>query len=628
MHGPNSIGQLEYQQQRLATADFLMKTYKKSLSEGTLTKVKEFDAGRISGGEMGVGYQTDSSSFAWDFLTKNEKSQAQTKAREGLARDYIAKGIFEGVHVPRIDALMKAGVTTALGYNFYDLRAPVALLYPVSTPFRNSLPRIGRVNDGYGTAARWMATRNPGYGIFAGVSEGNRNAFATPDNNQYLASYKELGGERDVTFTAQFAGEGFADNLADEHIRGLHTLFLQEEGIMINGNSGATGTGFKLGTASTPTAVGPITTRTVGAAGNLGPGAWDLPYTTALTGTQYIGAAVVYLTAQGNPANLQYGYGTAPSIATGLTPAYYRINADGSKDTINGGISAISAISATVTTTGSTLTASFTCPTKPGVFGYAWFIDVESANSVSLANAKFAGITYNPACYVTGTPTGTQLGTYSGSGPSNNTLATDNSYQPLEFDGLITYTAATSGATYTDQLGKSLTSQKNGKVTEIETILANIYTLYQAGVDKMWCDAFTAEQLDAAIRYSGTNSSAMQFFYTRDSQNNVLGGFVVSSYQSRYATNNPTGANAIPICIHPMIPPGTIYFEVSSLPPAYAHSRVPFVRGMLVQRDYYSIEWPVVSRQWTMGTYCHEVLAHYAPWIPAVLTGVGTFVGT
>lgn len=27
--------------------------------------------------------------------------------------------------------------------------------------------------------------------------------------------------------------------------------------------------------------------------------------------------------------------------------------------------------------------------------------------------------------------------------------------------------------------------------------------------------------------------------------------------------------------------------------------------------DYYSIEWPIVSRDWTFGTYVEEVLDHY-----------------
>jgi hypothetical protein len=50
------------------------------------------------------------------------------------------------------------GVSTGTGFNFYDLRGPSFLIYPVNTPFRNSLPRWNRVNDGVGTAAHWMAT--------------------------------------------------------------------------------------------------------------------------------------------------------------------------------------------------------------------------------------------------------------------------------------------------------------------------------------------------------------------------------------------------------------------------------------------------------------------------------------
>src|SRR5438309_1726271 len=57
--------------------------------------------------------------------------------------------------------LLKAGVTTATGYNFFDLRGPAYLLYPVNTPLIESIPKTGRVNDGFGTAAHWKATRNP-----------------------------------------------------------------------------------------------------------------------------------------------------------------------------------------------------------------------------------------------------------------------------------------------------------------------------------------------------------------------------------------------------------------------------------------------------------------------------------
>jgi hypothetical protein len=85
-----------------------------------------------------------------------------------------------------------------------------------------------------------------------------------------------------------------------------------------------------------------------------------------------------------------------------------------------------------------------------------------------------------------------------------------------------------------------------------------------------------------------------------------------------------TGGDTIPIRIHPMFPQGTILYDINRNP--YPHSRVPAVRTFLTQRDYYAIEWPIVTRQWTFGTYVQEVLAHYMPWISAIRTGVGPFV--
>lgn len=506
--------------------------------------------------------------------------------------------------------LAKAGVTSALGYNFYDLRAPVLFAFPVNVPFRNMLPRIGKLNDGYGTAANWKATRNPGT-AYAGVPEGQRAQVSTPDENNYIASYKELGDERAVTFTAEFAGEGFTDNLADEHLRGLYTLWLQEEGLMLMGNSGtaAGNNGFVFGTAPTPTTA-LVATNTAASA----------PFTAAFTTSNWVSVACVALTALGNPANTQYGYGLFPTVAAGLTPSYtYNAPGTGTTITVKGGMSAVSALSAPVQITSGNLTIKASVPTASlplkGAYGYAWFLDTETSNTNSLANAKLAAITQFPYVYLSGTATGTQAANAAG-------LSTDNSAQATDFDGLLTYAASTAGAYYSDLQGASFTSLKNGRVQEIENALQYIWTNYQAGVSTIWGSADAVTYLDDAIRYSGTASSAYRFQYTRDDQNNLLGGFVVSAYQSRYAMN-PNGANAIPIRIHPMLPPGTIYLDLAENP--YPQSRAAFARGMFVQRDYYSIEWPLVSRQWTFGTYCHECLAMNFPWIPGLITGIGAF---
>ena len=577
------LAQEDYGRFRKETAEWLSKAYKKSLSDGELTQMTSMKA------------QSD---LHFDFLYGFRKATEQIDARKTMAKKAIG-AVFENLHKPQM--IKAGGVTTALGFNFYDLRGPVALLYPVNTPIRNSLARHGKVNAGFGTAAHWQATRNPGF-VYAGVSEGNRNAVGTPDDNVYLAAYKGLGMERNATFESQWAGEGFTDVLADEHIRGLHALFLQEEGMMLNGNSGSSTSGFKLGTASTPA----IVLNTVSTGG--------------FASTTKVSVACVYLTAMGNPANIQYGYlPAAPTVASGLTPSFKRTNADGSQDTINGGLSAISAMSSVVTCDATHQTATATVATKNGVFGYAWFVNVTDSSAPALSNAYLYAITTFNTVTITATPLGTQTGAALG-------LNVDNSYNQLDFDGLLTYTANTVGAYYKDLGGASLTSQKNGRVTEIETALQTLFQSYQAPIESIWASADAAENLDAAVRYSGTSASGMQIFLRRDEQNNVLGGFVVAGYQSRFAVANPMGASIIPIRIHPMVPTGTLWLDAGNVDP-YPNSRAPFVRGMGVRRDYYSIEWPQNSRQWNFGTYVDEVLMHYMPWISGIITGIGPFVG-
>jgi hypothetical protein len=485
------------------------------------------------------------------------------------------------------------GVSTGTGFNFYDLRGPSFLIYPVNTPFRNSLPRWNRVNDGVGTAAHWMATKNPGIS-YAGANEGQRGAVAVPDNNQYVATYKEIGVERNVTWTAPIAAEGYTDLMADEHIRGTHELWLEEESLMLFGNSG-TGTGnngFALGTPATPTV-----TLTTG---------------TGLPGSTNVSVAVVAITALGSPNSSQYGYSTYPTVAGGLTPSYTRTNADASQTVVNGGISAISAMSAVVTTTGGTLQVTAAVTPLKGAFQYAWFVNTTDASAPSLANAKLAAITNIASYVITAVATGTQTGAGAG-------LNTDHSFNTLDFDGLITY-AANSG-TWTDLAGAVLTSGHDGSITEVDNILSNIWNQYQTGPQTIWVGTNAKTYFDKTVRAGGASTSgAYRFDVEFDQMGNMRGGYSVTSYENKY-TMNPNGASAIPVRVHPMLPTNAMYFDVSDNP--YPHSRIPGVRGMMVQRDYYGVEWAPVTRQYQFGTYCHEVLAHFVPWITAVLCGIG-----
>lgn len=494
--------------------------------------------------------------------------------------------------------LVKAGVTTGTGFNFYDLRGPAYFIFPLNTPFIQMIPRMGRVNDGVGTAAHWKATRNAnGTFVYAGVLEGQRNATGTPNEIDYIATYKELGMEGGETFTAQFAGEGYTDNNADEHFRNLARLRLQEEMMTLWGNSGtATGNlGFALGQAPN------VTSAAVAATTGLGNGA-------------NVVAAVVAITAYGLNPGGQAGYAAPPSVVGGLTTNYIRPNADGSTMNVSCGVSQISNVSAILTVPNTSFQqVKLSVPAVKGAVGYAWFWGVNVASATS--NVKLGAITAWPTYTVSAVAAGTQLGNAAG-------LSVDNSFQPTDFDGLGTY--AFNNGLWTDMGSGSFTPAGNGQVAEVEADLQYLWNNFQAQPDAIWCSADVKASLESAIIFSSTGNNSYIFQVSQmEQQAGLTGGFVVTGYKSKYSMNQ-SGGDVIPIRIHPMFPAGTMLYDINRNP--YPHSRVPTVRSFLTQRDYYSIEWPIVSRQWTFGTYVQEVLAHYMPWISAIRTGIGPFV--
>lgn len=499
------------------------------------------------------------------------------------------------------------GVGSWLGFNFYDLRGPAYFLYPLLTPFIQMIPKKGKVNAGVGTVAHWKATRNPNSNyIYAGVQEGQRNATATPNEIDYLATYKEFGMEGGNTFTSQWAGEGYTDNLADEHFRNLSRLRLQEEMITLLGNSGtATGNlGFALGQIGNVTAT--LATSDT----------FNSPATAGLAANTNVSACVVGLTGMGINPGGQGGYNAPPTVASGLVPSSVRTNVDGTQLTVNGGTSAISNVSSAVITNATAKWVTFTCAAVSGAVAYAWYVSVTKTTTASdtTGGCVLAAITNCPKVVIGVTPAGVQLGNATG-------LSTDFSFQATDFDGLLTY--AFKNGFWNDMAGGSFTPIGNGQVKEVETDLLFLWNNYQAQPDAIWCSSDVRASLDAAIIYSSTGTNSYIFQYTKDGQGGLLGGFMVQAYKSKYSIN-PEGGAAIPIRLHPMLPSGTLYYDINTNP--YPHSRIPTVREFFTQRDYYSIEWPIVTREWTYGTYIHEVLAHYMPWVSAIRTGIGPFV--
>lgn len=510
------------------------------------------------------------------------------------------------------DAVQKVnppGVGTWVGFNFYDLRGPAYFLFPLLTPFIQMIGKKGKVNAGVGTVANWKATRNPNSTyIYAGVQEGQRNATATPNEINYFATYKELGMEGGNTFTSQWAGEGYTDNLADEHFRNLARLRLQEEMITLLGNSGtASGNlGFQLGQAANVTAA--LATSDT----------FNSPASAGYAANTNVSAAVVAITGMGINPGGQGGYNAPPTVANGLVPTSTRTNVDGTQTTVNGGTSAISNVSNAVITNSTAKWVTLTCAAAKGAVAYAWYVSTGSTTTASgaIGTCALLAITNCPKVVVGAVPAGgAQLGNATG-------LSTDYSSQATDFDGLLTY--AFQNGIWNDMAHGSFTPVGNGQVLELENDLQALWNNYQAQPDAIWCSADTRAALDQAIIYSSTGTNSYIFQVNQAQQaTGITGGFIISGYKSKYSINAEGGA-VIPIRLHPMMPSGTMYYDLNTNP--YPHSRIPAVREFLTQRDYYAIEWPIITREWTYGTYVHEVLAHYMPWVTAIRTGIGPFV--
>jgi len=99
-----------------------------------------------------------------------------------------------------------------------------------------------------------------------------------------------------------------------------------------------------------------------------------------------------------------------------------------------------------------------------------------------------------------------------------------------------------------------------------------------------------------------------------DDQPALLGGASIAKYWNKFTQQ------FLDIRIHPNLAPGTIFFNSSEIP--YPLSGVDNVSFIRCRRDYYQIEWPVVSRQYVYGVYADEVLVCRAPFSLGVIANV------
>ena len=493
--------------------------------------------------------------------TKTSLAAVKRAQRRPLTQDGLSK------------AYQQSTAATA-GLTYYDLQPGALSLYPVTTPLRNRIPRVG---TGRGVQANWRAVTGININsLGVGVSEGNRGGVIATSTQDYMAAFRGLGLEDYVTFEADYAAAGFDDVKALAVNGLLRALMIGEEKVILGGN-----TSCPLGATPNPTVADAAT------GGSLPANSAVSVRVAALTLEGYLGSSVI----------------------GGVRGQVSRSNADGSSDSYGGGTAKMSAGASVTTANDGSASHKLTATVAPvtGAVGYAWFWGASGSEVLG-------AITTINSLIITAAATGTQTAASLG--------GNDNSVNGLVFDGLLTQIVKPGSNAYVYAMptgaagqGTPLTADGVGGVVEIDAALQHFWDAYRLSPTTIWVSS--QEQINITRKVlQGSSNSALRFSVGAD-QSNLAGGQMVTTYLNKFSMD---GAKAINVLPHPNLPAGTILFDTEVLP--YPLSGVASLLQMKTRRDYYQIEWPVKARRYEYGVYFDGVLQNYFPPSFGIITNI------
>lgn len=462
----------------------------------------------------------------------------------------------------------------------YDLEQGARLLYPITTILRNMIPRV---TGGTGIQANWRSVTavNP-TGLNIGLSEGHRGGYMSQTIQNVFASFATSGMDNFVTEQAYLAAVSFEDLYALMATVTLQGVMEGEELLDIGGNNS-----LALGQVSVPAQGATATTG-----GFLSNGA---TYSVVCVPLTYLGMHwAVPPTVAGNGA-----------LSGGTVPLpYVRTNADGSTDNIQG-FAGQSNVSAAINLAGggSTQVINATVTAIPGACGYAWFLGATAGTE------RLVAITGYPAVTITNTNSTGQLASLVG--------ATDTSLNALNYNGLITQIETAGSGAYTKDLaGAALTTSGSGTggITEIDNAINSFIANYRLVPTDIFMSPYDQGKAKNLVLTGNTNLAP--FVMGEASSSGLAAAAQLKVY------NNPVGFGTPQLAVHahPFLPAGTMIFYSRTNP--YPLSNVPNLIRKLCRRDYWQVDWPVVTNQRTMGVYFDAVLQLYFAPAFGMITGM------
>ena len=488
------------------------------------------------------------------------------------------------------NALRKAagGIDLSLGITNYDLEPGAKKLFPwykELTPFRNLVPRRPGNGD---TATRWKAfTAINSNNMKGGVGEGKRGGVIAAKATSQVAPYVTLGLENFVTFESDMAAKGFNEDLkADAMLFLMLSMWRDvEEPMLVGGNGSAA-----LGTTPTPSLV-------AGTGGSMASA----------------GAASVVCVALTMDGWINAGRANAAITATGtiIQQEILKMNADGSSDTLKGGV-AIPSASATVNqSTSGTGSIKAAVTAVPGAVAYAWFVGATAGTE------RLAAISTDLTVTLKVLPTTTQT---LASLDLVNDYSADVDYQ---YDGFLSIAAKTGSGAYVKGLTvatpgtvPTLTSDGAGGISEFNDAFQSMYDSYKISPDTIWVSSQERRSISNLVIKNGGAPLMRLNMDAAGNADGVRAGTICNEIM------NPVTGEVIPLKLHPLMAPGTILGTCSRLP-----YQLPDVPGqpfcIKTQEEYNGREWPLRTRKWEYGVYLRSLFQHYFPPSLMVIQGVG-----
>lgn len=440
-----------------------------------------------------------------------------------------------------------SGITVGTGLTPYSLRAPADLLFPVVTPFVNTLPRIVQGGTGFNWKRITSVDAVEQYGFVAEPTDTTANSTAGRAGfNQFTevdasVTFKTLGLDSYVTEEARYGGNTNTNSGMDfrpdqvARLGALQALRMREEKAILGSNATAIGNVANIALAADQPATG------VGSLAN----------------------------------STQYDF-----QVTALTLLGYRL---GSKGNAGGGTDSLGETSAAAATGLST-----TAGGNPGD---------KSLNIVWTAKPR--AIAYN--VYAAANPTSPKYQatvtvnkyTLSALGSSTRVVNTlDKSADSNGFDGIYPLLAVNGG--YVLSLdGAALSGTKN-YIAEFDTAFQNRFVNTQTGPTRIFMGAALFRKAIDIV--TGSTAPYMRLDATAGQQN-ILGGLSIRGVLNPY-TQQP-----VDFVVHPYLPDGCALLWCDNLGQYYPNANIPNPIEMRLKFDYLNVDFARTSLRQEFGIY-------------------------